>query len=617
MTLHNPIGLVGLVMVPILILIYLLKKRTHEKTVSSTFMWKQTLKYMKRKFPFNFPLSFLLVLQILTVVIVSLILADPYVPAWETGETIVVVDGSASMMTEVDGVSRFDRVKREVHELSLGVDQNHRVTVIFAGEEAEQVIFRSDQQLEITGCLDDYTCAWGDADLLGALKMAQEAQMENTDAKILLFTDRKYNKADGIEVRDMTQEEWNISVLGLDDVSTTQGLCQFQGSVVCYGKDVEVTFALYVDGEYADAQKVALQNGVPTAVNFRDANISMYEEAEIRVDNTGLTQIDHFSADNQFFLYPEVERRIHIQLYQDSTVVNRFLGYALSSNNMVTLHTVTNESAVKYSGYDIYVFDGMVPAQMPKDGAVWFINCPTLPDDVPFYYGATVTAGEDEKKYLREGVNTGTEDYEILARSIKLKDEEVRVMEYTPIESTVPHEAVLTCDGKAVVAAASVDRLPIIVYAIGASNLQPTMNYPLLVQNMIRYSAPELFKGVSFQVGESTSVRAPIEAKGITVLHNGVKLDMLDPDPTTVTFDEPGRYEIAYTDEDGETIRSFFCYVSLSEGETNIYGTADAIGAFALPEGLVTSYEPVQIWQYLVLLLALVSLIEWGVYHRE
>ena len=78
MTLLYPLGLIGLIGVPLLILIYILKSKYKETTVASTFLWELSDKFMKKKQPFSTLKGLLsLILQILCVIFVSLSLSHP------------------------------------------------------------------------------------------------------------------------------------------------------------------------------------------------------------------------------------------------------------------------------------------------------------------------------------------------------------------------------------------------------------------------------------------------------------------------------------------------------------------------------------------------------------
>lgn len=51
MNLLVPIGLLGLIGLLVLLIIYILKPNYQQKFVSSTYIWKLSLKYRKKKFP--------------------------------------------------------------------------------------------------------------------------------------------------------------------------------------------------------------------------------------------------------------------------------------------------------------------------------------------------------------------------------------------------------------------------------------------------------------------------------------------------------------------------------------------------------------------------------------
>ena len=68
MELLRPLGLLGLLGIAILILIYILKPNYQQKIISSTYVWKLSLKYRRKQVPINRLLSILLlILQILVI----------------------------------------------------------------------------------------------------------------------------------------------------------------------------------------------------------------------------------------------------------------------------------------------------------------------------------------------------------------------------------------------------------------------------------------------------------------------------------------------------------------------------------------------------------------------
>ncbi|MBR2296357.1 MAG: BatA domain-containing protein, partial [Clostridia bacterium] len=93
------LGFLGLLAIPIIILIYILKSKYVSKPVSSTFIWKRSLKYVKNRLPINFVFSLLLVLQILAVILATFTLTMPTIIPFTTKDTIIILDSSASMLT--------------------------------------------------------------------------------------------------------------------------------------------------------------------------------------------------------------------------------------------------------------------------------------------------------------------------------------------------------------------------------------------------------------------------------------------------------------------------------------------------------------------------------------
>ena len=109
MTLLYPLGLIGLIGVPLLILIYILKSKYKETTVASTFLWELSDKFMKKKQPFSTLKGLLsLILQILCVIFVSLSLSHPILHLKDSAKNyLFILDESASMNMECEGKTRF------------------------------------------------------------------------------------------------------------------------------------------------------------------------------------------------------------------------------------------------------------------------------------------------------------------------------------------------------------------------------------------------------------------------------------------------------------------------------------------------------------------------------
>ena len=92
-----PLGLLGLIGVPILILVYIIKSKYTEQTVASTYLWTLSERFLKRKRRPS-PLAGLisLIIQILAVIVASLAIAHPSITV-PNAATISSTEPTAAM----------------------------------------------------------------------------------------------------------------------------------------------------------------------------------------------------------------------------------------------------------------------------------------------------------------------------------------------------------------------------------------------------------------------------------------------------------------------------------------------------------------------------------------
>ena len=122
MKLLTPLGLLGLIGIIVLIIIYIIRPNFQQKNISSTFIWKLSLKYKKKRIPTSKLRDFLLILcQILILASCAAILTKPSQIIKvdnENLEVITVIDMSASMRVESDGKTRFERAVEQAAKIT-------------------------------------------------------------------------------------------------------------------------------------------------------------------------------------------------------------------------------------------------------------------------------------------------------------------------------------------------------------------------------------------------------------------------------------------------------------------------------------------------------------------
>jgi len=128
--------------------------------------------------------SLLLLLQLLVIVGLAVALAGPYVSVSESQtieETVIVLDGSASMGVETDGGTRFSAAVAAAREVTTGTN-----AVVFAGAES-RIVLRSGGSDEVDGALDGLAVVDAPTDLGAAISQAASIAGEN--ARIVVLSD--------------------------------------------------------------------------------------------------------------------------------------------------------------------------------------------------------------------------------------------------------------------------------------------------------------------------------------------------------------------------------------------------------------------------------------------
>ena len=116
------LGILGVVGLIVLIIIYIIKPNYQNKIISSTFVWKLSLKYKKNKIPLNKLRSILLFLcQVLIIATAALILAQPFIASdkVESQRKVLIIDASVSMLSETGAGNRFEKAVDEASKFFL------------------------------------------------------------------------------------------------------------------------------------------------------------------------------------------------------------------------------------------------------------------------------------------------------------------------------------------------------------------------------------------------------------------------------------------------------------------------------------------------------------------
>ncbi|MGB4871844.1 MAG: BatA and WFA domain-containing protein, partial [Candidatus Promineifilaceae bacterium] len=148
--------LLGLLAVPIIVM-YMLRLRRREVTVSSTLLWQKLLRDREANAPWQkLRRNLLLILQLLILAALVLALARPFLPSPSviTGSTVLLLDGSASMQATDAAPSRFAAAKTEAAQLIGDLSGGSQMTLIQVGHTPAVLASASSDKTALRRALD-------------------------------------------------------------------------------------------------------------------------------------------------------------------------------------------------------------------------------------------------------------------------------------------------------------------------------------------------------------------------------------------------------------------------------------------------------------------------------
>jgi len=607
----NPAGLWLLLGVPLLILIYIIKSRHEDRAVSSTFIWKLSDRFMKKRLPLQkLRKGLLFLLQLLMIIIVAFLVARPALVTDDGGkEYIVILDASGSMLTENDaGKSRFDRAVALIEEMVNDISTGSQISIILASDDASYLTQRSEVATELRLVLQNAECTYSGSDIDGALELAQLICDKNSSSDVVVFTDHDFENTENVRVVNVSENEWNMSVTGLT-YTKHSGYYTFVGTVVSYEKDASVTVALAVDGKIIDAQLVDCTDGKEATVLFTVEDLTDFEVAKLYTEAD-----DGLEADNAYNACKKVVQENKVLIVSASPLYIESV-FSVMSDCTVTVASSLEEAVL--SDYNLYIFDGCVPDTLPQDGAVWLIDPNAAVD------GLAVSDKVEEDSYLSLAEDSGSDVYSMLTAQLNVQN--ISISSYTQSAADSTWETILVCDTAPILFTRKEDtgfRTVVLAFDLHDSNLPLLSDFVILVRNLLNCSVPEMLTDTDYSVGEMVSVtvlpqsqQLNIEYPSGTVLGLSVKASYAKFSPEAL-----GIYMAVQTLTSGSSqYVDFFVHLSAEESHATVEESVSVVLAVTDAETADAGTEKgfSEIWFWFVVALLIFILAEWRMYYYE
>ena len=599
----SPIGLLGLIGIPVLILIYIIKSKYQERVIASTYIWELSEKFLTKKSPLS-KLSGLLslLLQILTVLFLSLALAHPIISIPNAAKNyVMILDTSGSMNIS----TRLDDAKKEMLEIVEEAKNDSTFTIITSGNNSSKLcenLTNKDKVVQTINSIKSTTLSTNNDE---AVALAQEIFNEDSSSLVYLFSDKQYLSFENIEVVNVAKDEYNASINSLYYKQSDETIT-FMGDVTSYTKDYDLTLKLFLDDEFI--QEIELSCIKDVAKEFSiEVETQEFEKASVII----VTE-DDLSLDNEYVLYGnESIDNYKILLVSDEPF---YLKSILNVFSTATLNTIATNSYANQTGYDLYVFDGYAPSSLPEDGSIWLFNVKQNIANSGFTSQESITLNEGAKLKVYP---SNDEVFKILSQN--LFGNEIVVSKFQSYSLISSYTTIMYYQNHPMIFAgvnSNGNRQVVFSFDLHDSNLPLLLDYIILFNNMIKYSLPSLCEQTSFYCGDELILN------NVPNLEN-IRLNTPSGYSTYLTIEdgfakyrltEIGTYEIKATVNG--IIKTYKIFVAFPLAEQNPIETIEKIELIGQKNNVAfdATYD---IQWILFIIVLLICLAEWGLYLYE
>lgn len=605
-----PLGLIGLIGVPLLILIYILRSKYNEQTVASTYLWTLSEKFFKRRNPLSGLTGIIsLILQILTVIIISLAISRPiFVVPESASEYCFVLDGSGSMNTKNGNDTNFEKGKDYIEEAIDRARLGSSFTLVYMASESSVVYERVTDKKLAKEMLDELTCTDGPSENSDALEIAQKYFNENTSTLVYLVTDRDYESSENVEIVNIGSQ--NVTNYAISEVkgTLTDGTLYASGRVVSYTSDADLKVELYINGseKAAESATVSVRQGESAEVELSH-KVSSYDSFRLVITNK-----DDLPQDNEAISYNLKSEESYSILIVSETPF--FLEASLDSLTDSVIDTLSPEEYAGQGGYGLYIFHSFTPEELP-DAAVWLINSTVSVADSGFG-----VRGIFEIEYPAEivkSVSTSSKARELLDGVI---GRDIYISEYVKYSGMYTQFTTLfSYDSNPVIFAgvnALGNREVVFGFDLHKSDIAISSDFVPLISNLLEYSCPDILERSGYTCGEQVDINITANIDSVKTVSPDGEENYIDTSTDTgkLLLDRVGTYTVKVQAAGSEKTYKIYSAAPAVESDPTLSGEDFSISGVQTYEKTDGEYDPLVL---LFVLLAIVFTADWMVYCYE
>lgn len=349
--------------VPMVIALYILKRKYKEKEISSSLLWMEAYKNSIANTPWEkLKLNIMMFLQILVLLLLIFALMNPFLNIG--GKTyknlIVVIDNTASMST---------LYKEDKTRLSEGKDiAKEYIDSIKEDTENYIISYNGSGSYNMVSDLDDINQGYGSGDISDVMSYVKALGEGFEGYEALVITDKNLDLGDvNGTVVSLANSGENASITNLAHKFTDNGVKIIATIKNTGDSDYSGDFSLYGQNNLLEVKTVNLSKGESITLNYD------YESIDYKYLKGELSKNDLVSGDNTYYDVIGSNKEKKVLLITEKNV---FLEKSFSNLENISLYKTNDVNNIPNEEYDLYVFDNVTPSKesIPKSGGLLFIN---------------------------------------------------------------------------------------------------------------------------------------------------------------------------------------------------------------------------------------------------
>ncbi|GAC1354517.1 MAG: BatA and WFA domain-containing protein [Herpetosiphon sp.] len=603
-----PLAFIGAALALPIVAMYMLKLRRQERTISSTFLWRQVMQDREANAPWQrLRPSLLLILQLLILTSLVLALARPFANTTgiSTANLILIVDRSASMAATDASGSRLDAAKAEANRLIDQLPSGGHATLITVGGQPEVPLSASTDRRALHAAVNRLAIRYGGSDASQALALADALAAHDDQSQIAIVSDGQMQFPPNAELHaevhfspiGTRSDNAAISAIALESHAGSQQLFvqlhNYDTTAATRRVLVELDGQLFnaYDLQIPPAGDQSLLIDVPVTTRYASARFASH---------------DSFSLDDQAWAVAPDTAKTEITLV---TTGNRYLEVALNALPNVHLTQVPSTTTT-FTTTALTVIDRIVPDPLPPGNLL--VIAP--PRSSPLWsVDGTLTVPIPRPQTVGDPVlqNTDIRDLHIL-RAVQLGRPEWA-------------RTVIASDGGPLLLIGEQGgrRIALLSFALQESDLPLQLAFPLLMSNLVT----ELTRGqgqhaVDGIPGQPLELSVPVDATSAAMTDpagHTTDLPIANGKAISPPLPTPGLYTVSITRPGAQPLTRLIA-ANFTDAQESQIAPRKQLPLYQPGNRPVASTQEraarTELWRYLAAAALLLVALEWLAYHR-